>query len=203
MPVLINFKICDNAKECNGIAVCNTGALSWDDNKKTIVIDNSKCTSCGLCEKACMVDAIKVAKNLKEYEKFKKDIEEDTRKITDLFVDRYGAQPIHPAFLINEDKFEEEVVKSNKTTVAELFKDDSIMCLLKSITIRELFRNYNNIKYRKVHLNGDKLLKKYKIKKLPSLLLFKDGKLLGKIEGYFEENNKKEIENKIDKIIKV
>lgn len=30
MPVLINFKICDNAKDCSGIAVCPTGALSWE-----------------------------------------------------------------------------------------------------------------------------------------------------------------------------
>ena len=40
MAVLINFKICDNAKECGGIAVCPTGALSYDDEKESIVIDN-------------------------------------------------------------------------------------------------------------------------------------------------------------------
>ena len=33
----------------------------------------------------------------------KKEIDEDSRKASDLFVDRYGATPIHPAFLINED----------------------------------------------------------------------------------------------------
>ena len=31
MAVLVNFKICDNAKECGGITVCPTGALSYDD----------------------------------------------------------------------------------------------------------------------------------------------------------------------------
>ena len=36
MPVLINFKICDNAKECGGIEVCPTGALSYDDENKSI-----------------------------------------------------------------------------------------------------------------------------------------------------------------------
>jgi len=201
MSVLINFKICDNAKECNGVAVCKTGALSWDDKKKTIIIDNSKCTSCGLCEGSCMVDAIKVAKNKNEYDKLKKEIDEDTRKASDLFVDRYGATPIHPAFLISEDKFKTEVVESHKTTVAELFSDESIMCLLSSITIRELFDKYD-IKYRKVKLNNNsEILKKYKIKKLPSLLFFKEGKLIGKIEGYFEENTKKEIEGKIKKIL--
>ena len=40
MSVLINFKICDNAKECGGIEVCPTGALSWDEENETIKIDN-------------------------------------------------------------------------------------------------------------------------------------------------------------------
>ncbi len=69
MAVLINFKICDNAKECGGIAVCPTGALSWNEEKGIIQIDNDKCISCGLCEKECPIGAIMVAKNEKEYSK--------------------------------------------------------------------------------------------------------------------------------------
>ena len=42
MAVLINFKICDNAKECGGIDVCPTGALSWNDVDSKIEIDNDK-----------------------------------------------------------------------------------------------------------------------------------------------------------------
>lgn len=42
MAVLVNFKICDNAKECSGIEVCPTQALSWDEKEETIVIDNNK-----------------------------------------------------------------------------------------------------------------------------------------------------------------
>ena len=61
MSVLINFKICDNAKECGGIAVCPTGALSWDEENETIKIDNSKCICCGACERSCPIGAIKVA----------------------------------------------------------------------------------------------------------------------------------------------
>ena len=32
--IQINWKICDNAEECNGIAVCPTGALYWDKEEK-------------------------------------------------------------------------------------------------------------------------------------------------------------------------
>ena len=63
MSVLVNFKICDNAKECGGIAVCPTGALSWNEKKGTIEINNEKCISCGLCEKECSIGEIAFAKN--------------------------------------------------------------------------------------------------------------------------------------------
>jgi len=200
MPVLINFKICDNAKECSGIEVCPTGALSWDDKNKTIKIDNSKCISCGKCEKACMVNAIRVARDNEEYKRIKKEIDKDPRKVSDLFIDRYGAQPVHPAFLIPEGKFDIEVLESAKLTVVELFNDDSIMCLLYSIPVSELFRDMD-IKYRRMEIKDNSLLEKYKVKELPSLLFFRDGKLVGKVEGYYEVKDKEEIMKKIDKII--
>ena len=125
MPVLINFKICDNSKDCNGIKVCPIGAFYWDEKNKTIAVDNSKCTNCGKCEDACPVDAIRVARNEEEYEKIKKEIEEDPRKVSDLFVDRYGAQPIHPAFLIPQSKFDVQILRSTKPAVVELFKNET------------------------------------------------------------------------------
>jgi len=199
MSILINFKICDNAQECNGIAVCPTGALSWDKDKKSIKIDNEKCISCGKCEKSCMVNAIYVAKNEAEYKKIEEEIKKDSRKVSDLFVDRYGAQPIHPAFLIKDDKFELEVLGSKRLVVAELFDDDSIKCLLKSIPMKSLFANYS-IKYRKV-VAGKELIKKYKIKKLPALVFFKNRKLLGKIEGFYDSKKKEKLVKKITLIV--
>jgi NAD-dependent dihydropyrimidine dehydrogenase PreA subunit len=200
MSVLINFKICDNAKECNGVAVCPTGALTWNEKKKTIQVDNGKCSSCRKCEKGCMVDAIHVARNEKEFEKIKKEIEMDSRKTSDLFVDRYGAAPIHLAFLIGEDKFQLEVEQSDKLVAAEMFCDDSIECLLKSVPMKELLSDCE-VKYRKVE-TGKELMKKYKIKKLPALLFFEKGKVLGKIEGYYENKQKDVLVKKIKTIIK-
>lgn len=200
MPVLINFKICDNAKECNGVAVCPTGALTWDEKKKSIKIDNKKCISCGVCEKSCMVEAIFVARDEKEYAKIEKEIKADKRKVADLFVDRYGAQPISLPFLITEEKFELEVLGSDKLVAVEMFEDDSIMCLLKSIPIKELLKNYA-VKYRKME-TGKKLAKKYGIKKLPTLAFFQKGKLVGKVEGYYDKKKKEELVKRIKNIIK-
>ena len=201
MAVIINFKICDNAKECGGVAVCPAGALSWDEKKKTIKIDNSKCLSCGKCEKACAIGAIKVAKNDKQYAKLKKEIDEDPRKASDLFIDRYGAQPIHPAFLIEEGKFDLDGLQSKKKTAIEFFNDDSIMCLLLSIPIKELI-GVSPVNYLKLKVGKGDILKGYKISKLPALLFFDGGKMIGKIEGYYDKDKKEELRSKISKILK-
>jgi NAD-dependent dihydropyrimidine dehydrogenase PreA subunit len=200
MHVLINFKICDNSQDCGGIAVCPNKAFYWDDKKKTIAIDQKKCTSCGLCEKACPAHAIRVAKNKEEYLKIKKEIDKDSSKMSDLFVDRYGATPIASTFVIPQEKFDIQIVNYGKNSVAELFDDSSINCLLKSIPISDLFQN-KDVKYGKIKLENDLLKKKYKINQLPALLFFKSGKLLGKIEGYFNILQKKELLGKINKII--
>jgi len=181
-------------------AVCPTGALTWDQKKKRIKVDNEKCISCGLCEKSCMVEAIFVAKDEKEYKKIEKEIKSDRRKVTDLFVDRYGAQPVGLAFLITEEKFELEVLGSDKLVAVEMFEDDSIMCLLKSIPVKELLKDYS-VKYRKMETDK-KLAKKFGIKKFPTLAFFQKGKMIGKVEGYYDKKKKEELVKKIKAIIK-
>lgn len=201
MSVLINFKICDNSKDCNGITVCPTKAITWDEKSKILKIDNSKCISCGKCEESCPVNAIRVARNEQEYKKIKKEIDEDPRKVSDLFIDRYGAASVSPAFLISPDKFEVQILESTKPAVVEFFKNSSIKCLLYSIPIKELLNI--DVKYRKVNLsNDDSLLKKYKIDQVPSLLFFNNGKLIGKIEGYYKSGSEDELKKKIESIIK-
>lgn len=200
MPVLINFKICDNSEDCSGIEVCPNGAFYWDRKNKTIAVDNSKCINCGKCEEACPVDAIRVARTKEEYEKIKKEIEEDPRKVSDLFIDRYGAQPIHPAFLIPQSKFDVQILKSIKPAAVELFNNDSIECLLRSIPIKKLLEGLD-VKYRKIEVKDNSLPEKYGIRELPALLFFKDGKLTGKIEGYYDTEKKEDIIKKVNRII--
>lgn len=202
MSVLINFKICDNSEDCSGIDVCTIGAFYWDKKRKTIAVDNSKCISCGACEKSCPVGAIRVARNEEEYQKIKKEIERDSRKVADLFVDRYGASPISPAFLIPQKKFGIQILRATQLAVVELFNHDSIQCLLRSIPVKELFGKVSpNIKYRKIEQDDNSLLEKYNVKKLPALLFFKDGQMIGKTEGYFEAKDKDVLLRKIKEIL--
>ncbi|HBA37351.1 MAG TPA: hypothetical protein DCY94_01380 [Firmicutes bacterium] len=199
MAVLVNFKICDNARECGGVGVCPTGALYYDEEKKTLAIDNDKCISCGRCEKECPIGAIRVTKTDEEYEQIKKSIEEDDRKIEDLFVDRYGATPLSDFFQIDEAEIAEKV-KISKCVFVELYDDDSIECLLKSIPIKNLSQAIDDeVMYYKVgasHIS----LEKYDISSLPALLIFKNGNFEGAVEGYYSLDEEEVLLRKIKTI---
>ena len=196
MAVLINFKICDNDKACGGVAVCPTGAIYYDEEKETLSIDNDKCISCGMCEKECPIGAIKVAKDEKEYEILKKQIEEDPRKTKDLFVDRYGATPLSEFFMLDSEEVANKI-NSKNIVLIEFYNDDSIQCLLKSIPIKELLKDFpDSTQFYKVEIS-EALTNKYQIKELPALVAFENGKMMGKIEGYIDEDNKEKLMNEI------
>lgn len=197
MPSIINFKICDNAPECSGVEICPTKAITWNETKKTLEIDESKCTSCGLCAKACPVGAIKVAIG-QDFEFIKQEFEKDTRKTSDLFVERFGAQSTDRSSLISEAYFQSLITKKDPM-VFELFNNDSIMCLIKSIPVRDLFKK--GTLYNKVDTESNQdLIDQYKIKELPCLLFFENGKLKNKIEGFFGTTQKETLLSQIRKI---
>ena len=200
MAVLVNFKICDNAKECGGIAVCPTGALSYDDEKETIIIDNDKCISCGRCERECPIGAIMVARTDEEYDKLKKEIDNDSRTTKDLFVDRYGATPLSEFFMIESDDIENKV-HNDGLTLIELYTEDSIQCLLKSIPIKELSQPLpKDTLFYKAEAT-EETINKYTINEVPSLLIFKNSSLLGHVDGYYTIDSKEEMIKEINKII--
>ncbi|MCL5094294.1 MAG: 4Fe-4S binding protein [Patescibacteria group bacterium] len=201
MSVLINFKICDNSEECGGIAACPIGALYWDDVNKTVAIDNTKCISCKSCIKQCEIGAIKVAENEEEYKTIQKEIDEDPRKISDLFIDRYGAQPVQSTFSVPEEQLQAFILKSKLPLMAELFDNDSIKCLLYSIPIKELVKG-EDINYCKTNLTDNSLKEKFGVTKLPTLLFFRNEKLIGKVEGYFSTKKKEDLIKEIKKLIK-
>jgi len=204
MPVVINFKVCDNAEACNALNVCPTGAFRWNNEKKTLEVNDEKCINCGLCatsEESCQVGAIRFAQNSEELEKIQKEIENDPRTIADLMADRYGGQPINMPFCCSEEELT-KVLTTSKPCIIELFNDDSIECLIKSIPIKQILNNtVEDAVYRKVEIKTNEILDQYDVKKLPALLIFKTGKFLGKFEGYIEDNNKEMLFKEINRII--
>lgn len=202
MAVVINYKICDNSKDCDGIKGCPVGAFKWDEENKTIYVDNDICIDCGVCENSCTVNALKVTTNKEEYDKAVKVVEDDTRTIQDLFCERFGASPMQQEFLLEENQFNQDVLNLKRPLMVELFNDDSIMCLLKSIPIKELLAIYDkDATFLKVKVVEGDIMKKYGITELPALLFFKDGLLLEKEEGFVEDENRKELLDKVKKIL--
>jgi len=201
MPVIINFKICDNAPECGGIAICPTGAMIYDEDKRGIIIDNDKCVNCGACESECPIGAIRVAQDAVELAKFQKEIDDDTRTIKDLFVDRYGAVPLSAFFTIENKDFKNKII-SDELILIEVNKEETIACLLKSIPIKNITDNINKkVQFYKLIEPSDELINEYRIEKFPSLLVLKNGELLGKIDGYFELDKEEEFKNILNNLI--
>lgn len=200
MVALINFKICDNSKECSGILACPTGALHWDKAKKKIEVDSKKCVSCGACAKVCPIGAIRIARSQEEYKQIQKEILSDKRNPGQLFVDRYGAEVVDSKIKLNESEFSDLIKKPCQKLVVELYQEDSIKCLLNSTPIKELFENYS-VNYKKMESTEGKVKKEYKIKEFPAMLFFKDGVYVGKIEGYYQISEKEKLSKQIKNIL--
>jgi len=201
MPVLINYKICDNDPECSGIASCPKDALFWDEKNKRIGFDESKCDDCGLCENACPIKAIRVARTREEYKKIEKEIKDDPREVTDLFVERYGAMPVEDELQLDYKNFKTEVLTSKDLFALEVFEDDSIECLKRAIPIKRIFSD-GNVAYKKMEAMDTDFLNKYNVKKLPAFLFFQEGKLLGKVEGFYNIAQEDDLLKKIGEVIK-
>lgn len=191
MPAIINHKICDQASACGGIEVCPVGAFAYNEKTKRIEIDNEKCISCGACERTCPIGAIGIAKTWEEFQELKQAIEEDPRNAEDLFVDRFGGDVVNENVLVEVDQLEKVIVKSDNVII-ELFNDDSIMCLLKSITYKDILSNCDFVEYYRCNV-GEIDLKNYKVKELPALLVVRKGKVKKVVNGYYEEKDKERL----------
>ncbi|MDR0726611.1 MAG: 4Fe-4S binding protein [Rickettsiales bacterium] len=188
MKVLINHKICDMSPACGGIETCPTGALFWDAEKGRIGYDESKCTGCGACEKACPVAmAIRLAHTDAEAKQIQSEYDADPRQAEDLFIDRYGAD-----FVLTKETESDDAVSTAQQTsglsVIELNAEDLIRCLLMSVPMHEI-ANGQKWKHIKVMNPSDELLAELEISELPALVFFRNGNKIGFIEGYFEDND--------------
>ena len=201
--VIINRNICDNAPECSGIEVCPTGALYWDEETEQIEYNAESCRDCGLCADSCPVEAILWGEDDADYYAKKKEVEDDTRRVEELVVERYGASPIDDPIDVSDiqGKLDGSVLE---LALFEFFSDDSINCLLHSIRIEEIKTWFSNdVLYHKVHVKDESVLSSYSIRELPALLIYKNKELLGIIEGQYTDDylSKSALKKKITDIL--
>ena len=84
------------------------------------------------------------------------------------------------------------ILSKSDNLLIELFNDDSIMCLLKSIPYTEILENTTYTSYLRCNV-GEVGTLKYEVTELPSMLVCKNGKVVKVISGYFEDKNKDQL----------
>lgn len=196
MPVVINYKICDLAPECGGIGVCPVGAFFWNKKTKRPEVDNKKCTSCGVCARERPVRAILVAKTKEEYQKLLERVKRDPRSEKELWYERLGCQPGRTpplAKIVTPKNFSQEVTKARKPVALDVWSEETLDCRYHSVLWDELGFS-NKVEFKK--FDGGKhpnFIKKLRVTKLPTFLLFKQGKEIGRKEGYIFSKDKKKV----------
>ena len=193
--VIINRNICDNAADCSGILICPTEALHWNEAQNTIAYEENLCIDCGACADedagGCPIGAILWGSDDRDYAEKKKIVENDTRKLEELEVERYGAAPIENATIEIEDLKAFVKHSTQKYVAIEFFSDESINCLLHSIKVSEIKKLFpSTVIFQKICLNDISDCKFCTLQALPALAIYKDKVLQGVIDGYYNDSEK-------------
>lgn len=84
---------------------------------------------------------------------------------------------------VKEDTFESEVLKSTETVIVDFFGSWCQPCK-KMLPVLEQFQDSNGVKIVKVDIDESPMLAKtYGIRSVPTLISFKDGKVLKTLVG--------------------
>jgi len=193
MPVVINYKICDLAPECGGIEVCPNGAFFWNKKTKRPEVDNERCLSCGICARECPVEAILVATTEGEYQRLLEKVKNDPRSEKDLWRERLGCQPGRTpplAKVVTPKNFSQEVARTKAPFVLDVWSEATLDCRYHSLLWDDL-KTTGRIRFKKLDGGEDsKLAKKLGVTRFPTLLFFKEGKEVGRREGYLYSKDK-------------
>jgi thioredoxin 1 len=103
-----------------------------------------------------------------------------------------------PLIHLNEDNFDEEILKSGKPALVDFWAPWCGPCRMIGPILEELAEEYSGrVKITKINVDDSpKKSAAYGIKSIPTIILFKDGKVLDKITGMVSKDRLIELVNK-------
>ncbi len=90
---------------------------------------------------------------------------------------------------INNKEFNEKVVKSEKTILVDFFATWCGPCKMLTPVLEKISTSRGEFNIVKIDIDKEpNLAAKYEIDVVPTMLVFKNGNVVDKIEGYVDEN---------------
>ncbi|NYZ79578.1 4Fe-4S binding protein [Candidatus Micrarchaeota archaeon] len=182
MPVFIDPRICDKQIICDLMKVCPMNAIYQDEKEGTVGVDTTKCNECMLCVKACPYLAVRAARDMNELGEFKVrsgtikfDRDEHLRRI-------YGDGPGSIGKAELDDSNFQDKVSSKTPTLVSFWGAHSSVIAPSLEWIASKYKGKLNVAHIKVAENP-KSRKEYAITTTPTLILFKNGRQIGRLEG--------------------
>lgn len=100
------------------------------------------------------------------------------------------------AMEVTNEEFEDIINNSHKLVVVDFFAEWCMPCLMIAPIVEELAKEMKDVKFVKINLDDNQeLARKYNVKSIPCLLIFKDGEAVDRVVGAQPREN---IERKIE-----
>ncbi|MCL5039576.1 MAG: thioredoxin [Firmicutes bacterium] len=187
MPILVDYRACDDSPACSAVRVCPKGALRFDRNKGKIVADNSKCTACSApCTQVCPAGALKYYATMEELKKAETEISSSTLTKDDLLEQRYGLRPGDPRELgpnlyhVDCDNFTSDVLRSDVPVVVDFWAEWCAPCRVLAPTFKQMAAEYEGrMKFGKLDTEDcQEVPSRYGIMSIPTMLFFYNGEII-------------------------
>ena len=191
MPVLIDQRVCDNSPGCSAIRVCPKDAIIYDRKAGKITADNSRCTSCGICQRVCPAGAVKVYPTEAALEAAKTEIEGSNLTADDLLEQRYGVRPGDPNELgtnmvhVDCGNFADEVLKSDLPVVVDFWASWCAPCRILAPTFKDLAAEFDGqLRFAKLDTEEcQQVPAEFGIMSIPTMLFFHKGRIVERAVG--------------------
>jgi Fe-S-cluster-containing dehydrogenase component len=181
MPVFVDPRICEKQDICELMKVCPRNAVGYNEEGE-IEVNNEKCTECLLCVKTCPYLAVKLAKDMDELGELKKN-SKSVKFDRSLHIAKiYGTKPGRIGKTELEDSNFKKKVSSKTPTLVSFWGAHSGVI---APFLRQIEKKYKGrLKVAHIKLaDNPKTRKKYSITTTPTLILFRNGKEIDRLEG--------------------